>query len=257
MEDAAILAIRFLVLYLLVSLAAAALAQVHRSDSGLGGALILPYSTVANNNDTLLSIRNDGDEASAARVRLLDSEGGLIQSFNLYLDARAVATSAISMFDGSPGILPLEVGCMLSGSVVSVADSSSAIALDSMHRSIEVVEMASAASESALVESGRWADCGVLSDQFASGDWSEAPNTELVPLAQRLSASASVINVRAGIMNVVAATTLAGFSDIAQHTTPDSQSPDLSDAHDSQAPEAGTRSQVCTPEGCRIDEWKK
>jgi len=67
-------------------------AQVHRSEAG--GAVILPYWTAVgggdtqmSTNDTLLSVRNDSDRATVAKLHWLDEQGEVLQSFNLYLDA--------------------------------------------------------------------------------------------------------------------------------------------------------------------------
>ncbi len=69
-----------LVLMGLIGLQADASAQVHRSQSGLGSALIVPYWTSAGSNDTLLSIRNDSERATVAKLHWLDDEGQLLQS---------------------------------------------------------------------------------------------------------------------------------------------------------------------------------
>ena len=247
---------RFALLLLLVFVNPLSFAQVHRADGGMGGALIVPYWTTAKNNDTIFLIRNESDSATAAKVRMLDEDGGLLVSFNLYLDARAVWTSATSVFDGSPGLLMLDVGCVLPPNIGGVpADSLEAIPLDRPRGSIEIIEMASATEASDLVSSGQWADCEVLADAFESGDWSGDPNAGLAAPAQRLSASANIINVQVGGMDFIPATALRGFSDIAQHTAPDLAAPDLADAHDNDSPAGGTRSLVCVEGGCRTDEW--
>lgn len=247
---------RFALFFLLLLTCSVAVGQVHRSDSGLGGALILPYWTAANDNDTLLSIRNDSDDASAAKVRILDDEGVLLRSFNLYLDAGAVWTSGVAWFDGVPKLLLKDIGCMLPLDIASDTEFQlPAIALDAPRGSVEIIEMARATDGSEWVDSGQWADCDVLAEAFDSGAWSDTPNAGLEPPAQRLSATAGIINVPLGGMNAVAATALGGFSDMAQHSAPDDSTPDLSHAFDSEAPEGGTRSLVCTSTGCRTDEW--
>jgi hypothetical protein len=249
---------RPILLLLIVFATPVALAQVHRADNGLGGALILPYWTAAKNNDTLLSIRNEGGEASAAKVRLLDAEGGLVQSFNLYLDAGAVWTAGITQSGGTPEMIARDTVCMLPASLDSEPGSSTpVVALDSPQGSVEVIEMASATNDAGLVSSGRWAECAELAGAFETGGWSDSPNEGLVAPAQRLSASASIINVPVGSMNVVNATALGGFSDIAQHTAPEAAGPDLSSAFDSESPQGGTRSRVCTASGCRTDDWDR
>lgn len=247
---------RTCLLFLLALACSTAVGQVHRSDNGMGGALVLPYWTTANGNDTLLSIRNESEEASVAKIRILDGEGSLLRSFNLYLDGRAAWAGGFTLVEESALLLPLETGCFLPADIASdTFFSSPAIPVGDVRGSIEVIEMARATEDSEWVSSGQWDECGALSEAFESGSWGDTPNAGLSAPAQGLSASVSLINVPVGAMNVVAATALGGFSDVAQHTHPDEVGPDLANAVDSGAPEGGTRSLVCISTGCRTDEW--
>ena len=64
-----------------VLLSLCAMAQaVHLSDTGRGDALIVPYWTIAGGNDTLLTVRNHGDAATAAKFRLMDADGSRIRA---------------------------------------------------------------------------------------------------------------------------------------------------------------------------------
>jgi len=246
------------VAFVLVSLASAgAQGQVHRSNSGLGGALIIPYWTVAKGNDTLLSIRNGSDDATVAKVRILGEDGALLQSFSLYLDARAVWNSAFAQFEGVAKLLPRPAGCVLPAEIASDMEFAlPAIPLDGAWGSIEIIEMALATNASEqLINAGQWAPCDALANEFESGSWSQSPNHGLAAPSQLLSAAVRIINVAVGGMSTVTATALRGFSDVPQHTAPDQAAPDLSRAFDSGAPQGTTRSLVCSSTGCRMDDW--
>ncbi len=238
-------------------LSTTASAQVYRSDSGLGSALILPYWTVANGNDTVFSVRNESEQAVAVKVRLLDEQGGLVESFNLYLDAYSIWAAGIGWVDDQILLAPLEAGCMLPAPSASHMGRP-VLPLAAPRGSIEIIEMASASEESDLVVEhifAGWADCAELAEAFESGVWSVDLNAGLVAPTHQLSASASLINVAAGGINTVPATALGGFSDIAQHSAPESALPDLAQAFDAGAEQGGVRSLVCASGECRVDEW--
>ncbi len=233
-----------------------AVAQVYRSDSGLGSALILPYWTVAAGNDTLIGVSNDSTRATALKLRVLDEEGELLSHFNLYLDARSQWGGALARIDGQTLLLPSEVGCMLPAPSAS-HNGRPAIPLDAPRGTVEIIEMGRAGDASGLADEVRWAECAVLADAFDSGAWSEEPDADMAAPTQQLSAQATLINVAAGGMNTVPATAIGNFSDIVQHTVPASELPDLTHAFDSGAANGGVRSLVCVEGGCRIDEWEQ
>ncbi len=249
-------ATRLLVVIGLAMASASLGAQVHRADAGLGSALIVPYWTTSAGNGSVLTVRNDGDEPSAAKFRVLDSDGTLLLNRNLYLDAGGVWTAGLisSSMLGDDADEPL----------LTISDTSCSLPLDehfpiyplgSRHGSIEIIEMARAESESPVTSDGRWLGCPELADEFEIGDWAMDPNAFLDSPSGHLSATVSIINVFGGTMNSIAATALSGFSGIAQHTAPTDATPDLANANDPGAEHGGTRSLLCMSSGCRIDEW--
>ncbi len=235
---------------------AAGSAQVYRSDSGLGGALILPYWTVAAGNDTLIGVSNDSTRATALKFRLLDEEGELLSHFSLYLDARSQWGGALARIDGQTLLLPSEVGCMLPAPSAS-HNGRPALTLDAPRGTVEIIEMGSVGDDLDLVNGGRWTDCDALADGFNTGLWADDPNTDFEPPTQKINAQATLINVAAGGMNTVPATAMGNFSDIAQHTAPASELPDLAHAFDSGSANGGVRGRVCVEGNCRIDEWER
>ncbi len=232
-------------------------AQVYRSDTGLGSALIVPYWTVAAGNDTLVGVSNDSGWATALKLRVLDEEGALLDHFNLYLDARSQWGAALTQVDDQTLLLPSEIGCLLPAPSAS-HNGRPAIALDAPRGTIEIVEMGRVGEDSELLNNDwRWLGCDALADAFDDGAWADDPNAGLDPPSQRISAQATLINVAAGGMNTVPATAIGNFSDIAQHTAPASELPDLAHAFDSGADDGGVRSLVCVDGDCRIDEWEQ
>ncbi len=230
-------------------------AQVYRSDFGLGGALILPYWTTANNNDTLLVVRNEADHAAAVKFRVLDEAGAVLEVFSLYLDARSFWGAAITRIESQSVLLASNVGCVLPA--LTVVGGRPELALDAPRGSVEIIEMGSAGEAAEFAEGGRWADCDVLADAAESGDLFEGPGGGLDLPTQQISSSATLISVSAGGMNTIPSTAIGGFSDIAQHTEPESPLPDLAHAFDSGSDNGGVRSLVCAAGGCRIDEWEQ
>ncbi len=234
-----------------------AVAQVYRSDSGLGGALILPYWTVAAGNDTLIGVSNDAFWPTAVKIRVLDEDGELLEHFNLYLNARSQWGAALAQINGQTLLLPSEVGCLLPAPSAS-HNGRPALPLDALRGTVEIIEMGEGSPGSDLLDNiWTWADCDALAQAFDSGVWSEDSNVDMDPPTQLIGAQATLINVAAGGMNTVPATAIGNFSDIAQHTAPGTEFPDLLHAVDSGAENGGVRSVVCIRGSCRSDDWER
>ncbi|MEN1729498.1 MAG: hypothetical protein AAGJ52_13765, partial [Pseudomonadota bacterium] len=224
----------------------------------MGGALILPYWTAAGGNDSLITIRNDSDVATAAKVHWLGSDGERLLSYNLYLDARQVWTGAVAVIDGSVQLIGDNSSCQLSGdSPGSVGVTTDPRLLDAIRGSIEIIQVASTSEVSPLASAGVWLPCEQLRARFNDGVWSVDPQQGLLRPNQMMSASVSIISVGIGTMNSVSATALAGFSDMPQHSLPMSALPDLSSASDADAQEGQVRSLICERQGCRYDAWNR
>ncbi|AKS41310.1 hypothetical protein [Wenzhouxiangella marina] len=236
-------------------------AQVHRSATGIGDALILPYWTAAGGNDSLLSIRNDSERASAIKLLWLDEQGGVARSANLYLNARSIWTGAATDEMNPRMVHPLQANACLLPLVLNEETEYSAnvreFSLGATRGSMEIIEMASIALDSPLAPEGRWIDCEALAQRWSDGAWSVDAAEGLLPPAGSLSANNNLINVALGGMNTIEATALGGFSDVVQHTLPEVLTPDLSQAVDSDAPGGGVRSAVCEGGHCRVDEWSR
>jgi hypothetical protein len=209
-------------------------AQVHRSPSGVGGAQILPYWTTSAGNDSLISIRNDSERASAIKLLWLDEQGGLVLSANLYLNARSIWTGgAFDEMDPRVNHLEQPNACLLPLTLNEESEFGPELRVFSLaapRGSMEIIEMASIAVDSPLAPEGKWIDCDALAERWGDGPWAADATAGLLPPAGRLSASNNLINVALGGMNTIEATALQGFSDIVQHTAPQDSMQDLSHA---------------------------
>jgi hypothetical protein len=232
---------------------------IYRSDSGTGSAVIVPFWTVNAQQDSYLHINNDGPRPSAVRVRILDQKGELLSSLGVYLDRDDQWTAAFTIENGQAELVTPDASCVILEDGSSTFGSSTAAieiaTLPATAGSIEIIEMATAALDTLASMSGMWPDCGALAERFSSGIWSDNPNSALMPPAEGISASISILRVGAGTMNTMQGTALAGFSDIAQHAPPGNHEPDLSNASDTGSGNGTVRSQVCFEAGCRIDPW--
>jgi len=241
-------------------------AQVHRSEVGLGEALILPYWTTANGQNSLIKIGNSSERAVAVKLLWLNEHGEVSRSYNLYLDGEGMwsagtADSYDVSFIGTwtepviihprhfnACLLPLELNADPDAGVTIFESGAD-------HGSLEIIEMASVDVESPLAPEGKWIDCAALAERWNNGAWSMNPGADLLPPAGKLSASSNLISVSEGGMNTIEATALVGFSDVVQHTRPEVPTPDLSHAVDSEASGGGVRSAVCGGGHCWVDEW--
>ena len=93
--------------------AASAQSAMHLNDKGLGEALIYPFYSTANGNDTYVTVVNTSAFAKAVKVRFIDAYNSAeVLDFNLYLSAEDVWTAAITnLAEGSPGIRTIDNSC--------------------------------------------------------------------------------------------------------------------------------------------------
>lgn len=128
---------------------------VNINHDGLGEALIYPYYTVRNSNNTFISVVNTTNAPKAVKVRFLEGKNTTeVLDFNLWLSAYDVWTGAIVASGDGAGITTADKSCTnpkITGVVPFrnsglVADSTAA-ALQGLDRTregyIEMIEMAS------------------------------------------------------------------------------------------------------------------
>lgn len=224
-----------------------------------GDALIVPVWTAASGNDTLITVRNNSEWAVAVKVRVIDRYGREFAVFNLYLNDDDAWTGALTASGNGSVLLTSDGSCRLTAEeppsdVVILPPPGPRFGY------LEIVEMARLPQDGSLGASliTRWPDCDALAERFETGEWATDPAAGLVPPARsrgRISAGVQIIDVAEGGMISVPATALEGFSDIVQHTPPESPVPNLSTAHGADTDSGLTESRVCAGAECRILGW--
>lgn len=80
-----------------IGLATPAAAQLRISTSGLGDAVYVPYYTVEEGRDSLLTVSNSSDQPSMVRVLFAEAQNGQnVLNFNVYLPGRSVWSASLT-----------------------------------------------------------------------------------------------------------------------------------------------------------------
>ena len=97
----------------LIGAAATAQAQMHVNDKGLGEALIYPFYSAANGNDTYIHLVNTTDAVKAVKVRFIEGMNSQeVLDFNLYLSPEDVWAAVITATDdGGAKIRTVDTTC--------------------------------------------------------------------------------------------------------------------------------------------------
>ncbi|MEX2498145.1 MAG: hypothetical protein WD397_04625 [Wenzhouxiangellaceae bacterium] len=235
-------------------------APVALSADGEGSALIAPFWSVRGGHDALLSLRNNSDAATSAKLRLVEADGVEVLSLNVYLDAQDTWVAALTNAgtDQAPEdeLITADATCILPAPTRDDAGVAR-IELPPLvhgHGYLEIIEMGRADFGLSIATTS-WPDCDELAERFETGDWRDDPSVGLIPAIGWLSATVQIINVGVGGMVSPEVAALRGFSDIVQHTSPDSEVPNLSTAHTADTDAGRTESRVCDGEGCSVYAW--
>lgn len=226
------------------------------SPSGTGSAAILPLYTMRDGFDTLVSVYSGATTYSSAvshavRLRILDQQGDLQLSANIYLSRHASSAFAMTRAaSGDPEVRFSADACVLlpDGPVQPNVP----VPLDEDTGYIELFSMGHAGPPlGELVQ-----NCDELQQFWTDGNWADEPAYEMLAPTNALKVAASLINVDRATMYSVDATHLRNFSSVVQHTPPTSETPNLSSAHAPSPDDAAlTRSRNCFSEDCVVDDW--
>ncbi len=239
----------------------APVAAVEISPSGEGGALVFPIWATTNGHLSVLSVVDSqyhssfaGLPSQAVKMLLRDAQGGVLFSANLYLRNRedTWTASITPLPDGRSRLASSDGSCVLVGeSGDAVEPWSGSVDLDADHGFIEFIVMASFRLA--------WTDgsCVGLASRWNGGVWSQDPGIDLNEQhhTAALRGTLNLVNVQKGTSYTIPATALREFSDIPQHTAPNSVLPDLASAHDSGTSANATRSRVCDARSCVESTW--
>ena len=236
---------------------------------GTGQVLIYPYHTV-NHQQTLLSVINTTAHGKALKVRFREAyDGRDVANFNVYLSpydswvgavfdtsSDGAGAAAIATNDNSctvPAFPLAPVPGTLHALTFSNANYSHGIygtptgtdhgplglarTREGLFEIIEMGEVVDQASgspktlEAITPINGTPPGCAQVRDAWeAGGYWTTNATTDLLPPAGGLYGAAGIVDVAQGTLYAYDATAIDGFSDVVQHSAPDSPKPNLAAA---------------------------
>jgi len=233
---------------------------------GTGQVLIYPYYTV-NHQQTLVSVINTTEHGKALKIRFREAyDGRDVANFNVYLgpydswvgavfdtSGDGTGAAAIATNDNSctvPAFPLAPVPGTLHALTFSNANYSQGIygtptgtdhaplglqrTREGLFEIIEMGEVVDQASgspktfEAITPVNGTPPGCAQVRDAWApSGYWTTNATTDLLPPAGGLYGAAGIVDVALGTLYAYDATAIDGFSDVVQHSAPDSPIPNL------------------------------
>ncbi len=204
-----------------------------------GQAIIVPYFTVANNLNTLITINNTQDQPKAVKVNIRDGRyGSAIFTLNVYLNSNATWAFAMYEDDSLLKILNGDESCVVNLDSINTQISivTKLPSLDQQTGSLEVIEMGNIMmeSENFFGQVNSTDTCNNISDAwYANGPnslWRANPTAELTPVSGGLNVDVKVIDVMNGFAFSIPTLALDNFfpSNTVFHTEPESELPDLS-----------------------------
>ena len=228
---------------------------------GYGQVLILPVWTTTGGHSTLLNFQPH--LWGAAKLRVLDGDGALVLSGNLYF--RSDWTAAIGPNpDGGSQLVSNDPACLLVPGENGVEPMSGPLHLSADYGSIEVILMGYApysveGSQNEVLQEIANSDCDALAARWNGGSWAETPELGFsVPEDDwnKMSATWSIIQVERGTLYFVPGVSLDRYSDQVQHTPPGDALPNLASGHEAGTDEGKTVSRVCdSTMECSEDTW--
>lgn len=232
---------------------------VSLSPNHKGEALILPVFSTAGGLSTLVTVMNvdtmHGRPPVAVKVTFRDRAGSRLLSVNAYVTGGGSWVSSLSPSSGGTQLeLPGPL-CTLAQGEAGVIPVTS-VEFEAQVGYIEILELGRLTGFTGS-EAAQDGECLELADVWNSGGWSEDGNTDIGPPFDELRASASIIDVERGTMYSFVAAALAEFSDIPQHTSPGSELPDLTSAHDAGTDSEATTSRNCEGGVCLEETWAR
>lgn len=230
-----------------------------------GQVLIFPYYSNLGGNHTLIQITRPlqgigATDPRALKVHFRDRNGLAVLSFNLYL-AEEMWSAAISLVNGQSQLELPNNSCTVPQ---LKQPGSNAVVVPLTSGFFEVIDMGSIVDQSTKDAANSF-DCDGLEAMWAEGGvWrNEDPGFQLAPPQGRLRGTTQLINIQEGTLYSIVATALTEFSDIPQHTGPESETPNLSTPHDAGTASGNTQSTRCfrpylqPTKSCIVDTWAR
>lgn len=215
---------------------------VYVNAQGTGQALLYPYYSADNGNDTYVQVVNTSNVGKAVKVRFVESKNSQeVLDFNLYLSPWDVWAGAITATgNGGAKIVTSDTSCT-DGTIPPNGqpfvntqyrnDSDSSIER-TLEGHIEIIGMADIVPGSGLDDAITHTSAGVPLDcSYTNGKNFGEGSSETTAPTGGLYGFAQLVNVESGTAVIMDATALANFSDTNLWTTPASVTPDLTMAN--------------------------
>lgn len=214
--------------------AAAASAAVHISPNKTGQAIIVPFYTVSNQMNTLLSLNNTRDETKAIKIHIKEAnQGQAVASFNVYLAPQDMWTMGMGQFGGEFKMISFDSSCttgFMNNQAIQTED-------DWLweNGTIEIIEMG-------VVDTHEIFNLGPINCETLSaywqdgGTWADDSEAHIRPATIGLHAEVTLMDVEQGHAANIPVIHLDGFygDDDIQHTAAGADAPNLdSGTHDS------------------------
>ena len=232
---------------------------VHINPEGVGQVLLLPYYTVNNDLNTLVSVTNHSDQGKAVKINIREGHNGYAGlSYNVYLAPRDVwvfallpdrASDPFTFGQDSASLFTVDASCSsLDGQEPITLNKDALVDGDQTFERlregfIEIIEMGEVTGDT-LADISRSQlnaipdDCAAIDANWqAGGVWHAAsggdPTTDLLPPVGDLSAEVFIIDVARGINFSYPTVALADFfpPGVVMHTPHGEDTPSLDAAN--------------------------
>ena len=204
---------------------------VHLSPSKTGSAIIVPFYTVSNQMNTLLSLNNTTDDNKAVKIHFKEAKNGdLLASFNVYLTGQDMWTMAMGQVPSIDGGRIRMVSNDQSCTVGFPNNEDIPVDEDWLweNGTIEIIEMGTLLpTEAPLAHRS----CELLNEMWQAGqNWSSNSEDQLSEATGGLHAEVTLMDVEQGHSANIPVIHMDGFygEDNIQHTAAGEPTPNLS-----------------------------
>ncbi len=211
-----------------LALSSTASAQLRLSTSGVGDAVYIPYYSVEDGRDSLLTVSNSGDQPTSVRVVFTEAQNGQnVMIFNVYLPGRSVWSTALTAIeDGGARLSSQSSVCLVPNAAATIEllnfdyannfpDGGDTGIERVRSGAVEVIELGALTGELGADTTAR--DCEALQDAYLVVGGVEPDRTgQILAPTGRISANLQLISVAEGLVLSVPGIAVQGFSSVPQ-----------------------------------------
>lgn len=206
-------------MYLLTFISSVSTAAVSLNHDGIGEVLLLPYYTVNNELNTLVSLSNTADTSTAIKIIFTDALANVaLESINVYLAPNDVWTWGMAYSDEGAQVISVDKSCTPMFHSPMTLVQPGGIPIPRFEGMIEIYEMGELDPKTGFGKDITFdgqipIDCQQISDNWEfDGAWTESDGTtELLPASGGLMAAVSLVDVGNGINYSYDAVAIEGF----------------------------------------------